>query len=202
MKEAIVFVVDDDPAMRRSTCMLLAAAGLRHETFERAADFLDSYDVAQPGCLVLDLSMPGMSGMDLVQQLRAKGVRIPILIVSGTGTIPLAVEGMKLGVVDFFEKPANPDLLLQKVQEALAEDAKVRQADAEMSPMLKKFATLTPREKELLQMLVNGMSSKQIANELKISIKTVENHRSRLLQKTGALNIADLTRMSVLVGNK
>ena len=197
-----VFVVDDDPGMRASTGMLLESSGLRHEAFASAADFLDSYDKAQPGCLVVDLSMPGMGGMDLLQHLRSHGIRIPALIVSGTGSIPLVVQGMKLGIVDFLEKPADPVLLIEKVRIALELDEQQRADQASLQPIAQKLATLTAREKELLALLVRGLSSKQVAAALKISIKTVENHRAHLMQKTGALNAADLTRMAMLAGTQ
>ena len=199
-RQPIVFVVDDDASMRNSTAMLLESAGLKFETYESAADFLDSYNSDQPGCLILDLSMPGMSGMDLVAKLREKGIKLPTIIVSGTGTIPLVVQGMKLGVVDFLEKPADTEVLLDKVRKALDLDAKQRAQDAALAPIAKRFSTLTARERQTLTLLVRGLSSKQVAKELNISVKTAENHRAKLMQKTGALNAADLARMAMLNG--
>jgi two-component system response regulator FixJ len=196
----VVFVVDDDPGIRRSTGLMLDAAGLSYESFERAVDFLDAYDPQRPGCLIVDLSMPGMCGMDMVRQLRARNLQIPIVIVSGTGTIPLVVQGLKLGVVDFFEKPTNPEELLDKVRKALEMDSEQRVHEAELGPIRAKFNSLTARERELLEMLVRGWLSKQIAVKLGISIKTVENHRANLMIKTGALNVADLTRLAIRVG--
>ncbi|HEY1685810.1 MAG TPA: LuxR C-terminal-related transcriptional regulator, partial [Tepidisphaeraceae bacterium] len=162
-------------------------------------DFIDAYRPDMPGCLIVDLSMPGMSGMDLLQNLRSRNIQIPTLIVSGTGTIPMVVEGMKMGVVDFLEKPADPTVLLQKVRAALELDNRQRTQAAELEPITRKLASLTSRERQLLKLLVRGLSSKQVAAELNISVKTVENHRANLMQKTGALNAADLTRMAMLV---
>lgn len=199
-RQPTVFIVDDDAAMRESTAMLLKSAGMQVEIFSAADEFLDQYRPAWPGCLVTDLSMPGMTGMQMVAQLRERGINIPILIVSGTGTIPLVVEGMRLGVVDFLEKPTDPELLVQKVREALERDSKQRAEAADLAPIAQKLANLTPREKEILAQLVTGLSSKQIAMALEVSIKTVDNHRANIMQKTGAVNSADLTRMAMLMG--
>jgi FixJ family two-component response regulator len=195
-----VFIVDDDKAMLQSTAMLLEAANLSCEQFTSAISFLAAYDEKRSGCLVLDMHMPGMHGMELVERLREKNIALPIVVVSGTGTVPLAVKGMKLGVLDFLEKPVDSSLLLSKVQAALELDRQQRSSAAALSDVRNRLSRLTPREKELLKLLVSGRLNKQIAAELGISIKTVENHRARLMQKTGALNAADLTRMSMLVG--
>ncbi len=197
-REPIVFIVDDDQAMRLSTGSLFRSAGLRFEAYESAMEFLHHYNAEQPGCLVIDLTMPGMNGMDLVVHLRETNVQLPTIFVTGTGTIPLAVQGMKLGVVDFLEKPADPSLLLQKVRAALEQDVHRRADTARLSTVRSRLATLTHRERQILKLLVQGLSSKQVAGELKITVKTVENHRARLLRKTGALNAADLTRMAML----
>jgi two-component system, LuxR family, response regulator FixJ len=197
-----VFVVDDDPGLRRSTAVLLDSADLAFEAFDSAAAFLEEYRADRPGCLVLDLHMPGMSGIDLVERLRGEGSHLPILVVSGTGTIPLAVRGMKLGVLDFLVKPVEPDLLVSKIQTALELDARQRTNAAALDAIRRRLAALTPRERELLRLLVSGMANKTIAGELGISIKTVENHRASLMEKTGANNAADLVRMAMLVGQE
>jgi two-component system response regulator FixJ len=198
--EKMVFVVDDDEAMRKSTQLLLSAGGLKSTTFGSADDFLHFYTPDKPGCLIVDLTMPGMGGIELVRQLRRREWHIPTIIVSGTGTIRTAVEGMKLGVVDFLEKPADPDSLLQKVHAALELDERQRRLASDREPIVKRIALLTDREREILQMLVRGQASKQIAAELGIAMKTVENHRANLMHKMGALNSADLTRMAVTGG--
>ena len=195
-----VFVVDDDTSMRKSTCVLLESAGLPFRDFDSAIAFLNAYKPDQPGCLLLDLHMPGMSGIELVERLRAEQAMLPILMVSGTGTIPLAVKGMKLGVLDFLVKPVDPELLISKVMAALELDMQQRSNAASLGAIRQRLATLTARERELLRLLVSGMANKNIAAELNISIKTVENHRANLMEKTGALNAADLVRMAMLAG--
>jgi FixJ family two-component response regulator len=200
--EPKVFVVDDDAGMRKSTGALLAAARLPYQTFDSATAFLADYKPDQPGCVVLDMSMPGMSGMDLVEHLRQAEAMLPILIVSGTGSIPLAVKGMKLGVIDFLEKPVDPETLLTKVRAALDLDAQQRSAAEVTRGHTRRVETLTTRELEVLRCLVRGLSNKQIAAELQIAVKTVDNHRTRAMRKTGALNAADLTRISIAAGLK
>ena len=196
-----VFIVDDDPAIRRSTAMLLESDGLTSEQFGSADDFLDADTFDRAGCLVLDLHMPGINGLDLVERMHRRQVTLPIIVVSGTGTIPQAVTGMKLGIVDFLVKPANPDLLLAKVRGAIQLDAQLRTGAAALAEIRVRLAALTTREREALRLLVTGLSNKQVAAEMGISIKTVENHRSSIMQKSGALNVADLTRMSMLVND-
>lgn len=195
--EPTVYVVDDDDGMRKSTMMLLKAAGIPCQGFTSADEYWNNYTVQMPGCLILDLSMPGMGGLELVERLRAIHATIPIVIVSGTGNIPLAVQGMKMGVVDFLEKPVDPNVLLGKVRLALDLDAKQRAQSAADQATAQRLATLTLRERELIKLVVRGLSNKQIAQELKISVKTVDNHRTRAMRKTGALNAADLTRIAI-----
>jgi RNA polymerase sigma factor (sigma-70 family) len=200
----MVFVVDDDAGVRKSICMALEAAQLAVRPYASAEDFLADYKNGLPtgagGCLVLDLSMPGMSGLELLRHLRSQGMHLPVLIVSGTGTVPKAIEAMKLGVVDFLEKPADHRVVVQKVQEALAKDTMQRTSAAEIEAVRQRFAALTERERELLKLVINGRSNKQIAQDMGISIKTVANHRAHLMEKTGALNAADLTRISMIAG--
>jgi FixJ family two-component response regulator len=195
-----VFVVDDDPGMRKSTCRLVESAGMLCQPYESAADFLQDYSADQLGCLVLDMSMPGMSGIDLIERLRAVGAQIPIIVVSGTGNIPLAVKGMKLGVIDFLEKPVDPEILLSRIRTAFEQDVKQRELASARETQRKRFSTLTIREFEVVKCLVRGLSNKQVAAELNIAIKTVDNHRTRAMAKTGALNAADLARLSTESG--
>jgi FixJ family two-component response regulator len=199
-KPQTVFIVDDDPSMLQSTAMLMEAADLPCQAFPSANAFLAAYDASQPGCLILDLHLPGMQGIELVEKLREQNINLPTLVVSGTGTIPVVVKGMKLGVLDFLVKPVEPEVLTAKVRAALDLDREQRSNSAALDEVRTRLSRLTPREKELLKLLVSGRLNKQIAADLGISIKTVENHRARLMQKTGALNAADLTRMSMLVG--
>ena len=203
-KKPTVFVVDDDAGLRKSICMALEAAELSVKSYPSAEQFLADYNdpaaAAHAGCVVLDLSMPGMSGLELLRHLRSQGINLPVLVVSGTGTVPKAIEAMKLGVVDFMEKPAEHRVVVQKVQEALAKDAMQRATAAEVDAIRQRFAALTDRERELLKLVINGRSNKQIAQDMGISIKTVANHRAHLMEKTGALNAADLTRISMIAG--
>lgn len=199
MREPTVFIVDDDPAMRRSTSLLLESANLKHQSFDSAGAFLEGVKPEHPGCLILDLHMPGMSGMDLVAKMRSDKFTQPILIVSGTGTVPVAVEAIKFGVIDFLVKPVDPDTLLGKVKSAVEADLQERADNEQLDQIRQRLASLTPREKELLDHIVAGMPNKNIATTLGISIKTVENHRASLMAKTNALNAAHLVRMTMMV---
>ena len=194
-----VYVVDDDGAMRRSTCMILEASGFHYLAYDSAITFLAEFQRGSPGCLILDLHMPGMSGMELLQKLVDEHVTLPVIVVSGTGTIPVAVQGMKLGVEDFLEKPVHPDMLLEKVRSAMANDAHRRSESAELDTLRQRFANLTAREREVLQFIVDGLPNKLIARQMNISIKTVTNHRANLIEKAGAVNTADLVRMHMLI---
>ncbi|MGC4034281.1 MAG: response regulator [Tepidisphaeraceae bacterium] len=197
--QTTVFLVDDDDSMRKSATLVLSAAGFQCRPYDSAAAFLQDFDPAAPGCLVLDLHMAGMNGLELLERLRADGVALPVIIVSGTGTIPSAVKGMKLGVEDFLEKPVHPDVLTQKVRDAIAKDTARRAETASIEPIRRRFGTLTAREREILTHIVEGLPNKLIAREMSISIKTVENHRARLVSKMEALNTADLVRMHMLL---
>jgi FixJ family two-component response regulator len=179
--------------------MILDSAGLPHAAFDSAQSFIDEYEENAPGCLILDLHMPGMSGMELIQKLVDQRIDLPVIVVSGTGTIPIAVQGMKLGVKDFLEKPVHPAILLDKVHAALAADAARRTESAELDTIRKKFDSLTAREREVLQLIVDGLPNKLIARRMNISIKTVTNHRANLIEKAGAVNTADLVRMWMLI---
>ena len=196
---AKIYIVDDDAGIRRSLGLILETAGLPFDGFESAEAFLQDVPPQSQGVLTLDLHMPGMSGLDLVARMRVDKYTMPVLMVSGTGNIPLAVEGMKLGLFDFLVKPVDPEILLSKVNAALELDNQQRHDAAMLNRIRGKLSALTPRETELLKLIVGGMPNKNIATELGISIKTVENHRASLMAKTGALNAADLVRMKMLV---
>jgi FixJ family two-component response regulator len=193
-----VYIVDDDAGMRGSTSLILETANIPYEAFDSAEAFLRDIPPTAQGCVALDLHMPGMSGLDLIVRMREQKYTMPVLMVSGTGTVPLAVEGMKLGLFDFLVKPVDPDVLLAKVQAALELDDQERNDAAAVSAIREKLDNLTPREAELLKLIVAGFPNKNIASQLGISIKTVENHRASLMAKTGALNAADLVRMKML----
>jgi two-component system response regulator FixJ len=194
----IVYIVEDDPGMRKSLEMVMASAALRVKSYDSADAFLKHFVPGDRACLVLDLQMPGMHGLELLRELRAAGLGLPVIVVTGTGTIPAAVESMKLGVVDFVEKPVGHHTLLSKVLQAIARDATKRVEISEADEIRQRLAALTQRERELLGMIVGGSSSKEIAADLGISIKTVANHRAHLIAKAGAVNTADLVRMSMI----
>jgi two-component system response regulator FixJ len=197
--DAVVFIVDDDPGVRDSLRFVMESAHLAARAYASAAEFLEDYDHKQPGCLVLDLKMPGMSGFELVQEFRSQQIQLPIIVVTGHGDVPTAVESMKLGVLDFLQKPVENRVLLAKVRNGLQRDAEQRQQQAETKAIRERMASLTPRQRKLVELLVAGKPSKQIALELGISVKTVANHRAHVMRKTQAANVADLARMAMIV---
>jgi FixJ family two-component response regulator len=195
-----VFIVDDDPAVRRSTAMVLGAHGIQSVPFETADAFLEQFDPAQRGCVLLDLRMPGMTGEELLKTLRAGGVQIPVIVVTGHGDVPAAVRTMKLGLVDFLQKPVDQSILVEAVRTALKQDEKRRADEAVTQGATERLARLTPRERELLGFLAKGKTSKEIANALGVSVKTVDNHRAHLLTKLEASNVAELAAIAVRAG--
>lgn len=192
---ATVWVIDDDAAMRNALRFLLHEAGHQVRVCESPEPFLDEFDPELPGCLILDLQMPGMTGLELAQLLRDRQVTTPIIVLSGQASVRAAVEAMRLGAVDVLEKPTPREILLRRVSEAIARDAEQRQRAQERLATLDRLSRLTPRETELLDLIVAGRSNKQIGAELHIAEKTVANHRARLMDKMQAVNAADLVRM-------
>jgi FixJ family two-component response regulator len=195
-----VFIVDDDPAIRKSLGMMLDAHGLAWEGHETADDFLASFDITRPGCVVLDLRMPGTTGEEALRKMRDDGVDTPVLILTGHGDVPAAVRTMKLGLVDFLQKPVDHAILIDAVHEALRRDEAQRAENARRDALRDKMETLTPRELQLLAMLAGGSTSKEIASALTVSVKTVDNHRAHLLEKLHASNVAELSAMAVRAG--
>jgi RNA polymerase sigma factor (sigma-70 family) len=195
-----VFVVDDDAAVRESLQWLIKTAGLNVECYGTAQEFLDAYDQARPGCLVLDVRMPGLSGLDLQEQLGASGMNLPIIIITGHGEVPLAVRAMKGGAIDFLEKPFSDQLLLDRIREAIARDEQDRQEQARRARAAERLALLTPREREVMAMVVDGKANKQIAASLQISQKTVEAHRAQVMRKMEAGSVAELVRLAQAAG--
>lgn len=195
-----VFIIDDDEAVRDSLSWLMKSAGLAAETYGSADDFLQGYGEDRPGCLILDIRMPGMNGLELQALLSERGFRLPIIIISGHADVPMAVRALKAGAFDFIEKPFNDELLLDLVQRALEQDAKERESMAETDELRARMATLTPREKEVLDLVVAGAANKQISSELGVSLKTVEAHRARVMDKLKAESLSHLVRMAVAVG--
>ncbi len=191
-----VFVVDDDVAMRDALAQLLEAAGLQVETHASGPDFLGDYGENRPGCLLLDMAMPGMSGLEVQAALKARGCAIPILFLTGHGDIPMAVQAMQAGAVDFLEKPIRGAVLLERVQRALKLDQEWRQMRGRTQAILQCHARLSPREREVMALAVTGLTSKQIAQHLGISPRTVEVHRTHVMHKMGAANLAELVNLA------
>ena len=190
-----VFVVDDDESVRGSLRFLLRSAGLESRAFGSAPEFLGAYDPAQPGCLVLDVRMPGMSGLELQQELNLRGAVIPVIFITGHGDIPMAVEAMQHGAHDFLQKPFRDEDLIERVRRALAKDAKARAALEEHKVIREHLDSLTPREREVLVLMARGKPNKIMAHELGVSQRTVEIHRARVMEKSGASSLAELVRM-------
>jgi FixJ family two-component response regulator len=195
-----VFVVDDDPAVLRSFSRLLRSARLNTVTFASPAEFLDRFDPSSPGCLVLDVSMPGLDGLELQEMLTAQGNELPILFVTGHGDIPKSVQALKRGADDFLTKPVDETDLLRAVRQALARNRSERKQRAEFAESRGRLATLTPRELEVLEGVVAGQLNKQIAGDLGAALKTVKVHRGRIMEKMGVKSLADLVRMADHLG--
>jgi FixJ family two-component response regulator len=193
-----VFIVDDDAGMRQSLEMVMKTAGLETFAFESAECFLADHDLCMRGVLILDIHLTGMDGVSLIQVMRERGWNVPVILLSGTATVPQAVQSMKLGVFDVLEKPVSHRVLLDRVQAAFRTDQDRRRKAAEFAAAKAKIATLTERERELLELIVSGHANKQVAAQLQISIKTVENHRANIMHKLGAGNAADLVRIRML----
>ena len=199
--EPTVFVVDDDPAMRDSLCWLLQSVDLHVETYPSADAFLAAYDAARPGCLVLDVRMPGMSGLNLQDELRARDIRLPIIMLSGHAEVPTAVRALKAGAIDFMEKPFSDELLLDRIRQAIDLDREQRDAGARRAAVAERYALLTPREREVMELVTAGKANKVIAAELGLSPKTVEVHRAAVMDKMHADSVADLVRMRLALAD-
>ncbi len=200
--EAHIYIVDDDSAVRESLRWLLESAGHSVETFDSAATFLRTYRNDGPGCLLLDVRMPGMSGLELQETLRERGITTPIIIITGHGDVPMAVQAMKAGAVEFIEKPFNDQVLLDRIQQCVAMDRQRREDTAARSDILDRSDRLTPREREVLDAVVAGKPNKIIADDLNISIKTVEIHRARGMTKMEAGSLAELVTLWIRGGLK
>ena len=190
-----VFVVDDDEGVRNSLRFLLRSVGLQTQTLASATEFLDTYKPSQAGCLVLDVRMPGMSGLELQQQLNLRGAVIPVIFITGHGDIPMAVEAMQQGAFDFLQKPFRDQDLIERIQRALERDARARAALDQHAKIRERLDSLTPREREVLALMTRGKPNKIMAAELGVSQRTVEIHRARVMEKSGAASLAQLVRM-------
>jgi len=191
----IIFIVDDDESVRESLRFLLRSVGLATRALGSAGEFLSGYDPAQPGCLVLDVRMPGMSGLELQQELNRRGAVIPVIFITGHGDVPMAVEALQQGAFDFLQKPFRDQDLIDRIRKALARDAGVRASLRSHEQIRARLGSLTPREHEVLDCMIRGKPNKIIAAELGVSQRTVEVHRARVMEKTGADSLAHLVRM-------
>jgi FixJ family two-component response regulator len=196
-KNPIVFVVDDDQAVRKSLEMLITSVGLHAETFPSAQDFLNAYDPSRPGCLVLDVRMPGMSGLELQKSLKDRSMDVPTIIITGHGDVPVAVRALKSGAFEFLEKPFSKQMLLEHIREALNKDAENRSRRTKQDEDSAKFATLTEREKQVMELVVEGKVNKQIAAKLGLSKKTVEVHRGHVMHKLKVESVAELVELVI-----
>jgi FixJ family two-component response regulator len=194
--DAIVFVVDDDSSVREAIKSLISLVGLHVETFATAQEFLGNERPDLPGCVVLDVELPGLSGLDLQRELTTHGIKLPIIFITGHGDIPMSVRAMKAGATEFLTKPFRDQDLLDAIQQALERDRAARQHSREISELRKRFDALTPREREVMSLVVAGWLNKQIGFELGISEITVKIHRGRVMNKMGAQSLADLVRMT------
>lgn len=198
--EPIVFVVDDDPSVRRSTERLVRSAGFPVRTFGSAAEFLESPPPEGPACLVLDVRLPGQSGLDLQRELTRSGVGIPIIFVTGHGDIPMTVRAMKAGAIEFLTKPYRRNELLGAIHAAIERDRAAREERREATVLRDRYARLTPRERDVMALVVAGMLNKQIAGELATAERTIKFHRAHIMQKMQAESLAELVRMAAQLG--
>jgi FixJ family two-component response regulator len=197
---SLVFAIDDDASVRKGLARLLRAAGYKSEMFQSASDFLAREQHAGPACLIVDVRMPGQSGMDLQQTLIECRREEQLVFITGHGDVPMCAQAMKAGAVDFLRKPFGDDELLQCVQNALIRSAEQRRRNAEKNEARRLLDSLTPREFEVMQLVIGGMLNKQIAGELGTALKTVKVHRGRVMQKLGVTSVPDLVRISQRAG--
>ena len=198
--DALVAIVDDDPSVRRGLQRLIRAAGWKVETFASAQEFLARPSAISPSCLVLDLQLPGLSGLDLQQRMADLGLDIPVVFLTGQGNIPASVKAMKAGAIEFLTKPVDEQNLLKAIEEAIERDRRTRQQQTEMHELRRRYESLTAREQEVMQLVISGLLNKQIAGELTITEDTVKFHRGHVMRKMCADSLADLVRMAENLG--
>lgn len=201
MSDKTVFVVDDDAAVRQGLRFMLRVAEYDVEAFPSARSFLETYDPRRGGCLLLDVQMPQMSGLDLQQQINVRGWRIPVIFITGHGTVPLAIAAMKSGAFDFIEKPLREDSLLESIERALRWNDRAYEERLERATLQVRMAILTPREREVFELVAAGEPNKVIARHLGISFRTVELHRAHIVEKLQARSLSDLIRMAIIMNS-
>ena len=202
-EQPCVYLVDDDPAVRKTLPRGLRHYGFTVEAFESASHFLDNYNSDLPGCLVLDLSMPDMSGLELQQLLFDRNMSIPIIFITGHGDVPQSVQALRAGAIDFLEKPFLPSTLVKRIEEAFEQDRKTRQRQEKLQVIRERFDRLTDREQGILQLILQSktaLPSKEMARQLNISHRTIEHHRSRILEKTATKTISELKFLAARIG--
>ncbi len=198
-KSTTIFVVDDDEAIRDSLAVLLKTVDLNATTFSSGDEFLEAYDPGWEGCILLDIRMPGTSGMEVQKRLAESGCSIPVIFITGHGDIPMAVEAMHGGAFDFIQKPFRDQDLLDRIDQALTTSNEQEQQSARKKSVQNQLQTLTPREQEVMQLVVHGSANKVIAMDLGVSQRTVEIHRARVMEKMQARSLAQLVRMALLI---
>jgi FixJ family two-component response regulator len=198
--KTVIAIVDDDPSVRKSLERLIRSVGWKAETFASAQEFLARPGTEAPSCLVLDLQLPGLSGLDLQKQMAEVELKIPIVFLTGHGNIPASVQAMKAGAIEFLTKPVDEQDLLKAIHEAIERDRRTRQEHAEMHELQRRYESLTSREQEVMQQVISGLLNKQIAADLKITEFTVKFHRAHIMRKMRADSLADLVRMAENLG--
>ncbi len=195
-----VYIVDDDPGMLESTAWLLDSVGIRHRTFANGAAFLDALEPRMQGCVLLDVRMPGMGGLNVQQALQERAVDLPVIFISGHADVPMVIRAFRGGASDFIEKPFNEQELLDSVQRAIEKDRRDHARVARGTEARRRFAQLTPREQDLIRPLITGLRSREIAEQLGVGARTVELYRGRVMQKLQVRNVAELVRLAVVAG--
>ena len=201
-RKPVIYIVDDDDGMRRALTVLMTTVGYQPVAFARPAEFLSKYDANQAGCLVLDVRMPEMSGLEVQQQLNRSGALIPVILITGHGDIPMAVQAMKDGAFDFLQKPFRDQELLDRINTALKQDAQNRESVDRLADLRQRAESLTPREREVMGHVVDGKANKVIAIDLGLSERTVEIHRANVMEKMAARSVAHLVKMHLTLGGE